>query len=425
MNLVNKNRIDLVIGILYTEFYLKNYNTTFHKDLYLEHKRVWNGLKEKHFQGEKAFIHRFNSLIESINKEKKNLETVEVWNINNYLWVRDGFHRISILHYLNLQPNINIVKRIETDIYKYGVSHMCPTNIYFFKQRGLNQMYCDFIMKTYLIKHVKNFNCIVIFPNDLPLPNLIDKESIIYEKQITNYTKQFAYNLIQILYYDEKWCFDGGFLRKAPRCFNNFGKPLRILFTKKYDSATLIQIKENLRQVYNKGKDSVHTPDTQEENNNLLMLLNHNTLDLMNKQKTLYNNFENFKRLLQRLKIFCSENHIDTNYICITSSAVLSIYNIRDCADIDLFIDKQYETIFSTSEFDNHNCHTIKKYYPLHFEDIIHNPNNHFLFLNFKVCKLDIIYRYKKYRITNNLYSKSSTLKDINDVKNIEKILIM
>ena len=154
------------------------------------------------------------------------------------------------------------------------------------------------------------------------------------------------------------------------------------------------------------------------------MLLNSNTINYLNVKLSLYINFPNFIRLCNKLSHFCNINNINTDFICLTSSAVLSIYGIRDCADIDLFIDRKYESLFTTTEFDNHNSHTIKKYYSNHFEDIIHNPNNHFTFFNFKVCNLDIIHKYKKYRIENNLYGEKSIIKDKNDIKNIEKYMI-
>ncbi len=423
MDLVNNTRIDIVIGIIYVNYYLEKYNTDFHKKLYIEHKRVWNNLKEKHYNGETDFINRFNTIIESIKKEKKNLVEVEVWKINNSLWVRDGFHRISTLLSLNLKPNINIIERNYSDVFKYGVSHMYPTNIDFFKKRGLHISYCDHVMKTYLKNHMKSFSCVILFPNKINAPNFIEPNKIIYEKIITNYTDIFTKNFIQILYYNEKWCYDGGFMRKSIRCFKE-RTPFRILFIEKQNDNNLITMKNNIRNFYQTGKDSIHTPDTQDEANRLLMLLNSNTVKYLNIKSSLYIKFPNFIKLYNKLSNFCNTNNINTNFICITSSAVLSIYGIRDCADIDLFIDKKYEKIFASTEFDNHNSHTIKKYYPIHFEDIIHNPNNHFLFFNFKFCNLEIIYKYKKYRIENKLYSEQSIIKDKNDIKNMQKYII-
>ena len=46
-NLLNKNRIDIVIGIEYVEFHERKYQTDFFIDLYIEHKRAFNNLTEK------------------------------------------------------------------------------------------------------------------------------------------------------------------------------------------------------------------------------------------------------------------------------------------------------------------------------------------------------------------------------------------
>ena len=53
---------------------------------------------------------------------------------------------------------------------------------------------------------------------------------------------------------------------------------------------------------------------------------------------------------------------------------------------MDLFIDRKYVDIFKDS-FDNDNKYTIDKHYSKHFEDIIYNPDNYFIFrvLNFVI----------------------------------------
>ena len=53
IELITKNRIDIVIGIEYVDFYENNYNTDFFIDLYIEHKRAFNGLYEKEYRGKK------------------------------------------------------------------------------------------------------------------------------------------------------------------------------------------------------------------------------------------------------------------------------------------------------------------------------------------------------------------------------------
>lgn len=225
-----------------------------------------------------------------------------------------------------------------------------------------------------------------------------------------------------MLYYNETWCRnDNNKFTKAKRCFNENGN-LKILFIEKKNMEELKKFKIDVRQYYNKGNDSIHTPDTQEECNNMLDLLNTNTISFMDKASSLYIQFINFNKLFKNLKNFCKENNINTNKICITSSSVLSVYGIRDCNDMDLFIDKEYINIFEKKEFDNHNKYTIDKHYSKHYEDIIHNPENHFYYQNFKFCNLSIILDYKKYRIQNQLHGIKSIEKDTKDVKDIMNI---
>ena len=152
-----------------------------------------------------------------------------------------------------------------------------------------------------------------------------------------------------------------------------------------------MDFKKKVREYYNKGNHSIHIPDTQSECDALLDLLNYNTLSFMDKTPSLYIKFPNFNKLFEKLKQFCKENNIDTKKICITSSSVLSVYGIRDCGDMDLFIDKKYVDIFKKTPFDNHNKYTIDKHYSKHFEDIIYNPDNHFYFEGIKFCNLNII----------------------------------
>ena len=90
--LITKNRIDIVIGIEYVHYYENTLNTEFFVDLYIEHKRAFNGLDEKTYKGKDAHISRFNTLIDSIKKRKFNTIPVPIYKYNNEYWVIDGFH---------------------------------------------------------------------------------------------------------------------------------------------------------------------------------------------------------------------------------------------------------------------------------------------------------------------------------------------
>ena len=65
-------------------------------DLYIEHKRAFNGLKEKQYNGKNQHLERFNTIIKGIKDKKTNTEKIPVHKYNNEYWVVDGFHRTSI-----------------------------------------------------------------------------------------------------------------------------------------------------------------------------------------------------------------------------------------------------------------------------------------------------------------------------------------
>ena len=422
IKLIIKNRIDIVIGIEYVDFYENKYNTDFFIDLHIEYKRAFNDLKEKQYTGKKQHLERFNSIINDIKDKQTNTQKIPVCKYKNEYWVIDGFHRTSILSYYNLNKNLRIHQYKNPSNYKYY-----PTNIYFFKKKNYELKYCNYTMYIFLKYYKKDFHCIILFPNDKSLPkNLLNKieKHIIYDIDISmnNLKNNFKNNFIQLLYYNEGWCRNGGYKRKANPCFNN-GNKLKLYFIEKQDQNVLVDFKKEIRKYYNKGNHSIHIPDTQEECNSLLDLLNYNTLSFIDKTPSMYVNFPNFNKLFEKLNQFCKENNIDTKKICITSSSVLSVYGIRDCSDMDLFIDKKYIDIFKKTPFDNDNKYTIDKHYSKHFEDIIYNPDNHFYFQGIKFCNLSIILDYKKYRVKNKLYGQKSIEKDNIDINNIENII--
>jgi hypothetical protein len=130
---------------------------------------------------------------------------------------------------------------------------------------------------------------------------------------------------------------------------------------------------------------------------------------------------DNFQKYFNELKKFCKKNNIDKNLICITSSGVLSVLNIRDCNDLDIFVNKKYKEIFKKYKCDIHNKYTKEGYYSHHFNDIINNSNYHFIIDDFKFCNLELIQEMKEFRIKNKLFGENSIKKDLNDLKLIHE----
>lgn len=411
--LINANRIDIIIGIEYVDYYENKYNTNFFIDLYIEHKRAFNNLYENNWsktwdtdivkKGKISFLNTFNNLIDNIKLVKTNKVPIPIYYDNNSFWIEDGFHRASILFYYDFLINKDIIlKPIPIKICDYY-----PTNIYFFKNKNYQLKYCNYTMYNFFKNYYKDFHCIILFPNEKVLArNLLDeiKKYIIYDIDIPidNFKNNFKNNFIQLLYYNEEWCKNGGYKEKANFCFNNNITNLKIYIIEKLNLDTLVDYKKKVRQFFKKGNHSIHIPDNQEECNLILDLLNENTLDFINKTPSLYINFKNFNKLFNRLKVFCKENNINTKKICVTSYSVLSIYGLQDCDNMDLFIDKKYIDIFKNTDFNNHNNYTINKKYSKHFEDIIYNPDNHFYFQGIKFCNYSIIENFLKIKDLSN-----------------------
>ena len=420
-NLLNKNRIDLVIGIEYVEFYENNYKTDFFINLFIEHKRAFNGLHEGECKGKEAHLERFNNIIEGIKDTQTNIKKIPVYNYKNEYWVIDGFHRTSTLIYFNLKKNLEIQKHNKPTDHCYY-----PTNIYFFKQRNFETKFCNYTIYTFLKRYLKKFSCIILFPNNKKLSkdlfDLIDK-NIIYDINIplNHLNNNFFNNFIQLLYYEEKWCQLGGYKEKAKACKN--GNNLKIYFLEKQNLNILNTYKQKVRKYYNQANHSIHIPDTQKEAESILPLLNSNTISFMDKTKSLYIDFPNFKRYYQKLKEFLLTNNLDSRKVCITGSSVLSLYGIRDCNDMDLFVDKDYIKIFKDSIFSSHNKYTEKSFYSKHFEEIIYNPDNHFFYQDIKFCTLNLILDSKVNRVRNNYFSPASIKKDKKDIHDINLVL--
>ena len=102
------------------------------------------------------------------------------------------------------------------------------------------------------------------------------KNNIIYEFDISisNFKNNFKNNFIQLLYYTEEWCKNGGYKNKSNCCFNNENSynNLKIYFIEKQEINILVNYKKKIREYYNRGKNSIHIPDTQEECNSFTFI---------------------------------------------------------------------------------------------------------------------------------------------------------
>src|SRR5690606_8063505 len=106
-------------------------------------------------------------------------------------------------------------------------------------------------------------------------------------------------------------------------------------------------------------------------------------------------------------------NAIDPECVCIDGSAIMALYGIRDCHDLDILHRNEYNNLFMTdSTISSHN-HELK-YHHFHMENILFNPQNHFWYKGVKFVSLPVLYATKR---------KRNEEKDRADCERIKKVL--
>ena len=210
------------------------------------------------------------------------------------------------------------------------------------------------------------FSVVVLYPTERPMPTELHDElykDVLYEKLIYDWTPKFVSNFVQLLYY-------------LKRVTKEFGTgPLKVLFLKYRTEKYLRAQKVKIRRFYKTGHNSNHSCDTHEEAKLVMGILNPNTIDYLRRAPTLHIPHPNFNRLLVMLLKFCKKNRIDTDTICITGDAVLSVYSIRDCAHMSLFAEDA--AAFAGSVFTVYSCKA--------------DPLQYFYYMNIKFSTLELV----------------------------------
>jgi hypothetical protein len=106
-----------------------------------------------------------------------------------------------------------------------------------------------------------------------------------------------------------------------------------------------------------------------------------------------------------------SANSFDKDDFCVDASAVLSVYGLRDCRDVDFL----YLKDFIETGTEDYSCHNHEaKYYPIHKDEIVVNPLNHFYYKGVKFASPLIIKTMKQIRCEE---------KDMKDVQLLNNVL--
>jgi hypothetical protein len=406
IDFLSSNRLDIVAKYLYVKFFIKKIDSNFGLDIYLSHIDSFNGFVENDESkkiGKDEFISTFNSLIESIKINGYDPDSFIPISKNNI--ILDGAHRIAASIYFDEKVN-TVSTNFENKIFDYK----------FFKDMGLKEEFLDAMAYEY-IKLKKNTFMVLVWPSakgkDDEL-NLILKKygEVVYRKNVF-LNENGSINLIWQTYFREPWVGSykdqfAGSKRKAAWCFNQEG-PLRVILIE--SAKNLINMKDEIRQLYKIDKHAVHINDTKEETLELAgLLFNKNSIDWLNLSDR--RDFKWFNKLFDEFKSLSYGMGKNIDNICIDGSAAMSAHGMRDCGDLD-FLD--FDPCGFEQKIPLVDCHNNNmSHHPVSRDEVIFNPKNHFILKGIKFISLNNLKALKMNR---------SELKDIDDVKRINNLV--
>ena len=412
-NLISHTRFDVIIKFLFAKSILKGYKTSFYRDMYKEHLRVWNNFKEYNNKTKntyEAFEKYFLNLIKDIGQSGFNKE-ISTIPVVDKKYILNGSHRLAAA----LSHN--------KDVWCYdGVNGRdgqlnCDYN--FFKQLSLNEEYMDQTAIEYC-KLKPNTYVVCLFPivnNKLSevYDILRSNGDVFYSKQITlNATG--AFNLMRELYLGEKWAGNwknnyAGFKHKANLCFSDYS-PVTVALISLDNGDIAKKVKQKVRNLFNIGNHSAHINDTHKQSVRISKtIFNKNSIHYLNTAKPA--NYKTFNTCMNEFYNEINIRGLDVDDYCVGGSAPLTAYGLRECKDLD-YLHFDQSLIKGTQDLiHSHNEYGVGRYH-LDREDIIYNPENYFYHRGVKFASLHVIRKLKEQR---------NEPKDVVDVDLIDSVL--
>lgn len=418
MSIMNCKRFDVAAKVIYLRFLEEGINSDFAERVYKHHLQVWNGLKEQ--IPRKIGIEEYKTEFDKIRNAVKS--NTFGWNrspilVNKAGFVINGSHRLAAAVFYN--------KLVVTEEKPDSLGELCPYDhlkkMTSHVPGGLKQKYSDAMAIEYcrLMKNKRPIYVVQLFPagegKDAEAVSILNKYGCVVYYKTVNFNKNGGENYIQQLYLGEGWAGGrkdkfSGTRDKAKYCYPKEGKT-RVFLVEGPAQPEMLKAKKEIRQLYNKGKHSVHITDTWREayraanlafNNNSIHFLNN-----MNQEMHLYPNFN--KYMDQFVSWSHKGDHVDN--VCIDSSAVMSVYGIRDCKDLD-YLHKGGVPDRVNRDITSHN--SWASHYPVNISNLVFNPENYFYYNEVKFVSLDMVRQMKLGR---------NEEKDQKDVKLVDDFL--
>ena len=388
MDLLTHKRFDVVIKYLYA----KNQHSRFYRNMYKEHLSVWNNFSEK-----EPPKHGFPEFDKAFKRIINSLDSTPPIPVNNDGHIPNGGHRLAAALYhqkpikarnADSDEQYPIVADYKLFFRKSLPKHMLGrAAVEYAKLKPNTHVICLFP-----IAHTKYWRVL----------RIIDEHVNVFYQTTESLNKTGQVSLMKEIYMKEGWVSEAGIQRKSDQCFAGGGgipdNKVTFLLVDAKNLETVKEMKAIIREQFNVGNHSVHISDFHEDCIRISKtVFNDNSLHFLNNRK--YCEFPNHTKLLADMEPDDSK--------VISGSAVLSLYGLRDCKDIDLI----YDT--NKPPTDAHNQYIGTHYGKLTLDCIMNDPRHYLYYQGFKYASLDITKAMKKSR---------NEPKDVKDINLIEQI---
>jgi hypothetical protein len=389
LELLQANRSDVMAKYLYASFRERRIRSTFALHLYAEHLRLWNGFQEYDNPSKcdlRSYLENFHDLLDSIKAHGCDSD-VSVLPVTPQGKLLNGGHRLAacLLH------SRQVPCRMSHD----PLDGQEDCSFQFFKQIGLTERWTDAMALQYA-RLRRNTFVVTLFPSAVGKDNEI--EAVIQEFGPVVYMKQERLinngpmNLIRLMYDREPWFgswqddFSGG-RQKLNLCFTNPSNSLRVYLVE-FDSANVANAcKDRIRDLFGIGDDSVHINDTHEETLRLVeALFNQNSIHHLN--NAVPAQLPRYEEALATLKLSVATRGLSIADFCVTGSAVLSAYGLREVNQIGVIHSVSDQVFGDHPLICSHDSDS--RYYRTDKDDILFNPDNHFFVDGVKFVSLGL-----------------------------------
>ena len=412
---LSNNRFDLIFKYLYLQN--KDRNSDFFSKMYLENIRAFNNFHEDEpsdgipKESAEDFLNSFNALINKI--QENGFDSSHIIPVGKNGEISDGAHRLTCAAFFNL--DIPLEDNDRNDVFDYK----------FFMERGFNPQYADYgaieYVKLQPNSFIVNLHAVVEEKYDAIVENILKKYGRIYYKKKVPLNFNGYVNLKKLSYGSfwekEQWIGTlenafAGAQEHAKRSMGK-GKYLRAYVYVCPNPDDLINVKKEVRELFNIGNYCIHINDCREEAIALSELFfNDNSIQIFNTRPFNFEDSE-YDSIIEEFKNRITADRLNIEDFVIGGSSPLNVLGARKSDDVDFLYGGEKSFNGEDNIISSHDSEL--RYYPDKKENIIYDNCYYFYYHGFKIISLTTLLALKKCR--------NEKPKDVRDCKTIMRIL--